>query len=154
MTMCHIDFRFVKESYKQFKSYFIFQAPAGVINSLSQNVANFMLIGMIGAYSLGIYSLSFRMLQAPISLVSVSVRDAYFSRAKSIYEKEPSKLANDMLYVIITLTILSGLVSAIIFSYLPFIFAQLFGNSWRESGVVASYLLPWFVLLFSNPQLQ
>ncbi|EME5181703.1 O110 family O-antigen flippase [Escherichia coli] len=151
MTMCHIDFRFVKESYKQFKSYFIFQAPAGVINSLSQNVANFMLIGMIGAYSLGIYSLSFRMLQAPISLISVSVRDAYFSRAKSIYEKEPSKLANDMLYVIITLTILSGLVSAIIFSYLPFIFAQLFGNSWRESGVVASYLLPWFVLLFSNP---
>lgn len=146
-----LDLLLLRKTYNNFRTYFLYQAPAGVINSLSQNIANFMLISMIGAYSLGLYSLSFRMLQAPISLVSSSVRDAYFSRAKSIFESTPSLLAKDMLKVITCLLLLSGTVALIFSPFLSEIFGMLFGANWADSGKIASYLLPWFVLLFSNP---
>lgn len=137
--------------WRNFKSYFLFQAPAGLVNAVSQNIANFVLITLVGSYFLGIYSLAFRMIQAPITLVSGSVRDAYFHHAKSIYSKTPVNLPRDMIKAVSILFILSSFISAALYAFLPDIFSFFFGREWRESGAVASYLLPWFIFLFCNP---
>ncbi|QHM74991.1 hypothetical protein C7M52_00935 [Mixta theicola] len=142
------DFLFI---WSEFRNYFLFQAPAGLVNAVSQNIANFVLITLVGSYYLGLYSLAFRMIQAPITLVSGSVRDAYFHHAKGIYNESPKKLPADMMRSVTILFLLSSCISATLYTFLPGMFSFFFGQEWHESGTVASYLLPWFIFLFCNP---
>lgn len=105
------------------------------------------LIGyLFGSEELGFYGLAFRVLMAPVTLVSVSVGHVFFQRfAKRKNSRLP--LAEYLLKLWKILLAVSVVPFTIIFIYSEPVFTLLFGDEWLIAGTIGSVLAP--MLLFS-----
>lgn len=108
---------------------------------------SFLLAKFFGTAVLGGYSLTLRIIQAPLSLIGASVGQVFFQRASETYN------AGGDLYGLVKRTMLKLSYISLPFLLLtmlfaPPFFAWAFGPEWREAGVYAQILAPWIFLKF------
>ena len=153
LNRSEIDFNF-SASYKlkyilTCKDYLLFQAPASIVNALTQNSFIFFIIFFYGAAVGGVYALAHRLLLAPSALIGKSIREVFVKKANE-YKNDREKLKKIFVSTTNKLLKLSlPLYSfAAIFAYI--LFPQIFGGDWDGVAVVFPILCFWGVLLFVN----
>lgn len=77
----------IKQVAIEYKSFLIFSVPAAFMNSFAFSAVNFCIEDLYGLAALGYYSLSFRILGVPLSLISTNVSKVFFEQASKEYNE-------------------------------------------------------------------
>lgn len=127
----------------EYKNQLIFSVPASFANSFSYSVLNIFVSNMYGLDMLGYYSMSFRMLGAPLSLVSANISKVFFERAAHEYNKKKN-FRNIFIQTTGLLMFAAIPITLILMFFSPFLFELFFGVGWARAGEFVRYLAPMF----------
>ena len=111
---------------KKYKNQAFLSTPAIFMNSL-----------------LGLYSMSYRILGMPVSLISNNLSKVYYEEAAKEYEKNGNFVKSFKKIIIYTIPI-AIIMLVILVVCAPAIFAFIFGAKWRTAGVMSQILAPLF----------
>ncbi|MBQ2690858.1 MAG: lipopolysaccharide biosynthesis protein [Clostridia bacterium] len=122
----------------------LFTAPAFFVSTAYFQLLNFFIEILYGMATFGIYSLSYRMLNVPLTLIGVNVaRTLFFGNATEEYNTTGGYRK--------ALLVTTGVLSAIAIPMVvllcllsPWLFSVFFGADWRMSGVYAIYQAPLY----------
>lgn len=128
-----------------------YDAPATLINVITNQAPNLIMPIVFSAATGGYYNLTQRVLQAPISLISSSYLDVFKQRASEEYNN-----SGTIKYIykktFLHLLLLSLPSATLIYFYIYDIFRIFFGNEWVEAGRYAQLLVPAMALrMIANP---
>ena len=113
--------------------------------ALANSIASHMPILFIATFSyvniVGIFGLTIRVLSLPASLISLALSTVLFQKVTELHNNDPDKIKTLIIKIFLIL----------IFTIIPFVgfiwffgedlFAFIFGELWREAGVMASILV-------------
>ena len=135
-------------SLKNFKQYIFFNTPQGIIETLQLSGTVWMLNVCFGDITTGLYFMCWKIIQAPVNLISNTVFLTHYNKASELKNTGESYRPL-MLSTAKALMAFSGIGAVIIVAFAPSLFAFVFGQEWRASGEMARWLAPLFVLNFS-----
>ena len=136
----------------RYKKYPLYTFPSNFINSLSLAIVPFVLLFMFSAEVTGFYAIAHRVMVAPVSLIAVSIGQAFWGEAsKSIrvdnanFKEIFYKTQRNLLLYIAPMFIVFGL-------GVTYLFVLLFGEGWERAGDYALILLcPLALQIIVNP---
>jgi O-antigen/teichoic acid export membrane protein len=133
--------RFWKERSRCFK----FVLPAHAIGTLAGNLPQLVINWRFGSEAGGYLALAQRVLGLPLSLVGNAVRDVFKRYASVAYRDTGncSLVFRNSFFVLSAVALTFGVV---MFSLSTTLFVLVFGEQWRSAGVIATWLLPLFVM--------
>lgn len=136
--------------YKRFPKFLIL---AHVFNTASAQMAIILLSSLFTASIAGLYTLTHRILGAPISLVASALGDVFRQEASYSYIHHGECL---QIYkaTFKKLLIIASPAFFLFYFIAPDLFAILFGKEWREAGLYAQILTPMFFLRFVTSPLS
>lgn len=147
-----ISFKYenLKNTFVSYKDFIKYQAPASLLNSLSQNLIIVIIAWGYGEQLAGLYGLTYKILTLPNSIIGNAVRQIFYKNAEDI--KSNAKL---LYKTYLKTTCCLGLVSIVgfgvgFFTY-DFLFVTFFGEAWADSAMIAKILTPWFMIMLINP---
>ena len=135
-------------SLKQFKHYIFFNTPQGILETLQLSGTVWMLNICFGDSATGLYFMCWKIIQAPVNLISNTVFLTHYNKASELKNNGES-YRTLILNTAKALMLFSGIGAIIIVALAPALFALVFGEEWRASGEMARWLAPFFVLNFS-----
>ncbi len=145
----YISYRRIYANARKYNKFPKYEALAGFINGASQMIPVFILTYLYSAEIAGLYALTVRVLQVPVTLIGGATRQVFFQRASKMYA------AGEDIFKIYTNTTLTLIKIFIIplFIFLFFgesLFSFVFGDEWKMSGKFAQILIVWFFFIFIN----
>jgi len=135
-------------SLKPFKQYIFFNTPQGIIETLQLSGTVWMLNVCFGDTTTGLYFMCWKIIQAPVNLISNTVFLTHYNKASEL-KKNGESYRPLMLSTAKALMTFSAIGAIFIVAFAPSLFAFVFGEEWRTSGEMARWLAPLFVLNFS-----
>lgn len=125
----------------------LYSMPAHFVNSSSYSLLNFFISGLFGMGTFGYYSMSYRILGLPLSLISTNVSKVFFQRA-SEEKLKTGEYSKTLRQITLFLTCIS-IPMALILAFLgPYMFELVFGDGWYISGVFVRILAPMYGFRF------
>ncbi|MDA9284270.1 oligosaccharide flippase family protein [Flavobacteriaceae bacterium] len=141
----YFDWASIKKKVKEHKSFPMYSLPSALINRLTNELPVFMLSAYAGPAIVGVYNLCIRMLGLPMQLIGGAISQVFQQKATEDYNALGNfKNVFNKTFKTLSLISLPGLLVIIIFG--PQLFAFVFGEEWKESGVFAQILIFMFVL--------
>ena len=138
------DLKSVAKRYIDFPKFAMW---AGLFNNLALYFNNLLIPIIYSTSVLGFFSLVFRVLGAPFTLISTSVGQVFFKEISDV--KNNHQDAQKVIWKLaIKLFPISVLGFGVIFFISEYLFSFVFGQEWRVAGVYAKYLIPMFILKF------
>lgn len=123
----------------------VFSVPASFANNFSYSVINIFIDALFGSVTLAYYSMSYRMLGVPLSLISASTSKAYYEKAAREHH-ETGSFHKTFVQTSLFLLAVSVPMTIGLMIFAPWAFELLFGEGWRVSGEYVRYLAPMFGL--------
>lgn len=137
----------ISNSFVSYKRFPLYNAPASLLNTISQQIPALLISLYFSPIVLGYYAITLRILKLPTQLIGNSIRQVFFQRA--------SEAMNDTgnITIIVRRTFeslfrFSLLPFTVIFVLSPYVFGFVFGNDWSDSGIYSRLLSPWIYLVF------
>lgn len=121
----------------------LYSLPAGFASSFAYSSLNLFVNQLFGTVSLAYYSMSFRMLGLPLSLVSMNVAKPFFEKAAREYDRE-GRFSRTFIQTSLFLAAIAVPMVIVMFSLAPWAFELFFGEGWGISGQYVRYLAPMF----------
>ena len=121
----------------------LYSVPALFANNFSYSSLNLFINSMFGTVELAYYSMSYRMLGIPLTLVSGNVSKAFFEKASRECEGKGDFRKSFLETTFLTLMVAIPMV-VVLMLLAPLLFEIFFGNSWRRAGEFVVYLAPMF----------
>ncbi|HQO08871.1 MAG TPA: oligosaccharide flippase family protein [Clostridiales bacterium] len=144
-----INLKSIKENlikYKDFPKYFM---PSEFMNNLSSNVPVIFLTNMFGSAAAGFYSIPQKFINMPLSMLGSSISQVYYTKASDMKKKD--KDISGITEEIYKKLFIIGIVPlSIISAYGDYIFSYFLGSKWGVSGLYASVLAPWMLMVFAS----
>ena len=135
-------FLFLFRVYNDFPKY---NLPSDFVYRLISQLPVFMINTYIGTAFVGIYNLTVRLISVPSLFLSNAIGQVYRQKLAELYSAKDKGKLNDLFkYTSIQLGLISLplIISMTLFG--PEIFVLIFGDEWRESGVLSKYLVLFF----------
>ena len=130
-----INVDLLKTNAIEYKKFPLVIMPSSVINTFSSYAPVFFIKNYFSSHTLGSYSMSARVLTAPVSVISTAIGQVYFKNISDYHNEDKEQLLKKHFFS--TLKILSFL-SLLIFLPLFFLGEDLmllvFGSKWGEAG--------------------
>jgi len=118
------------------------------IDTTGVNIPALMVAIIYGPVVAGLLSLSLRLLEAPINMISKSTAQVYFSAASDLAHENPAGLKRLYTRTVGTAALLAAPILLIVLLPAPWTFPFLFGDEWRDAGVYIQVLSVMFFLGF------
>jgi len=142
----------VGRRYKDFPKQMLL---AGFINQVSAYLPLFILSWRYSATIVGLFALSLRAIQVPMSIIGQSIGNAFLSKASELIKSDPNYLRKRSMQMVLVLFFLGLVPSATLLIWGPFLFGLIFGKEWTEAGsysrILAFYLLFQFAFSPLSP---
>lgn len=129
----------VAKRYRQFPRYSL---PSAFVAVGVHQVVPLLLAHAHGVAVAGVFGLAYRVLQAPIGLLSGTLAQAYFAEATVLNSRSPEALKPFFRRTVLRLAVLWFLPALALVVAGRSIFLTLFGTQWGEAGVMASVMAP------------
>ena len=127
-------------TYPQFPKYGTWSA---LLNNISRNSIPLLLSLFFTPKWIGLYTYATRLLNAPTGMFSSAIGQIYFKKASilknEVLKKETKKLVSSIF-------LLSIIPTCIILFFGKDIFSFFFNATWAKAGIVAQYLILWYLL--------
>ena len=118
-----------------------------LLNNLSVNAVNLLIPLLYSTSLLGLYSLMYKVLAAPFLFLGNNINQVFLEDVVS--QKNESGQAYKLTKrILIQLTFISFIFFGTVYFTAEDLFAFIFGEDWRISGIYAKYLTPFFILKF------
>ena len=141
----------LKSTAKRYKNFALFSTPSILLNSLSVNVINFFIPKLYSLSVLGNYSLSYKYIMFPITLIGGSVRDVFFQELNQV-KHEQVKAKKVFVKYSLFLFISSFIICTVLYFIIEDLFMLVFGKEWQLAGEISKILLPLVMVRFCvNP---
>ncbi|WP_082143256.1 lipopolysaccharide biosynthesis protein [Pseudomonas fildesensis] len=124
-----------------------FSLPADAINSAAAQLPVIIVAHRYGAEVAGLLAMTLRILGAPLGLLGKSVLDVFKRHAASRY-REYGECRDIYIRTFKVLSLGSLIFVAVMLFLSEPIFVIFFGEKWRFSGTIATWMLPYFALAF------
>ncbi len=135
------------EAFKENYKLTVFTTPSTFLNALSYSILNFFITDLYGMEVLGYYSISYRMLGIPISIITTNVSKVFFESANSeLQQKGNFRNALKRNTVFLSIVSIIMVISLIVLG--PWAFKVFFGNKWVISGQYVQILAIMFGIRF------
>lgn len=137
------NIRKIRKTILKYKQFPIYSVPANLVNNLSYSILNFFISGLFGLKILGFYSMTYRILGIPLSLISVNVSKVFFrDAAEEVKEKNNFRSSlKKSTYLLFSMALPMFL---ILYFFGPLLFKLFFGKEWFVAGEYAKILAPMF----------
>lgn len=129
---------------RRYRRFPTIELPGAFVNALSQNAPFLLLAYFFSQSVVGHFSLTYRLIALPITLVGGALAQVYYQRASAI-RKDQAALADLTESVFRRLFAFVLLPSVVLGLTGPELFAVVFGERWATAGVYAAILAPWIV---------
>mgnify|MGYP000355520500 CR=1 FL=1 len=130
---------------KRYKKLPIFNLPNALIDGFRLTGIFVLIANSFATATLGQFSLAWKMLQTPMSIIGSSLSQVFFQKIASAEKK-------DLNLIVKKYTIKAIIISLPIFLIIYFfsidIFVVVFGKNWQLAGEAASIMSPWLFLNF------
>ncbi len=142
------DFDVIRQQAKTYLKFPLFTLPAEFTNVLVNRLPVIMLsIFLTEKGPIGLFNMTMRILGLPSQLISSAVGAVFKQKAAQEYNNTGhSKRA--FLFSFQLLMGISIIPFAVLFIFAPDLFAFVFGEEWRDSGLYAQCLTPMFFMRF------
>lgn len=138
------DLILIAKKYIDMPTTNLFQA---IVDLLLINSMIYIITILFSKSVLGYYSLSMRVLQAPIYLIGASIAQVFYQHICSIYNNG-GNIKDTLVETIKKAAILSLPMPIILLFFGPSLFSFFFGEEWQIAGEYARILSPWFYFDF------
>lgn len=154
------DFRYTNASYKiksssprnyalarQYVEFPKINLPHTLMDLGKDLLIALILWELYGQTEYGLFNHTYQMLRLPLVLIGASIGQVFFQRCAEMINNGQNVLGVAVKSVR-TLTLLSIIPFSIVFLFGEELFAFVFGENWREAGVYAEIMTPWFLVNF------
>lgn len=121
----------------------IYSTPASICNSSSYSLLNFFITALYGEALFGYYSISYRILGIPLTLIGTNVSKVFFERASSEMNSTGS-FRNTLKKITILLLVMAIFMVLILGTISPYICEFVFGEGWKVAGQYIQILVIMF----------
>ena len=125
----------------------LFSAPATFSNGFAYSSINLFIQGLYGMTTLGYYSISFRVLGLPLSMISFNVAKVFFEDASREYDVT-GQFYGALRKTALFLTALAIPMVLVMIFLAPPLCGILFGSEWEVAGQYIRILAPMFGIRF------
>jgi lipopolysaccharide exporter len=122
-------------------------APHALTNALSVQIPIVLLNRFLGEAIAGLYLMAFRIVQAPVMLISTSVCQVYSQTISEMY-RNGGNIYSFTLKLYFALTLLGFVPFSLLAIWGPEIFTFVLGSDWTEAGRYARFFSPAFFMVF------
>ncbi|NBJ70850.1 MULTISPECIES: lipopolysaccharide biosynthesis protein [Clostridia] len=125
----------------------LYSAPANFANKFSYTSILVFIESLFGLAVLGFYSISYKALGLPLTVISNNVAKVFFQEASSEFNltgrfyRSFNKISVFLLFISIPMVV-------VLFFFSPKVFELVFGEKWKEAGVYVQILAPMFGVRF------
>ena len=137
----------MRQLYRSYYRFPLFSLPADTLNTAATQLPLIIVTSRFGADVGGYLALGMRTVGAPISLLGTAVLDV-FKRSASESWRAVGNARDIYRHTFLVLAAASTVATLIFMLIGEQLFAVAFGESWREAGRIAIWLLPMFALRF------
>lgn len=132
----------------RYRNFGIFSIWGDTISAANWQMPVLVLTGYFGAAVVGWYNLVFRLLVGPATVISGAIGDVFRQRAADDLRTQGNcrRIWRKTFFVLMAISAPAYTLFALV---APQVFAFVFGEPWREAGVYARVLTPFFLLSFS-----
>ena len=125
--------------------YPVYSSSSSLLHSISEMVPAILIAGLYGPVTAGLYALCQRVMAAPVKLLSETASQVFLGETRGL---DDSALHRFFLRTVTFFTVLgiAGMLPVLFFA--PPVFAVVFGEAWREAGVLVQFLVPLFFSRF------
>ncbi len=121
----------------------MYSVPAIFANSFAYSVINLFVDGLFGTVALAHYSMSYRMLGIPLSLISTNTSKAFYEKAAREYN-ETGNFKKTFIQTSLMLISIATPMTVVLILLAPWAFEKFFGEGWGMAGIYVRYLAPMF----------
>jgi O-antigen/teichoic acid export membrane protein len=142
-----INFTAVRTLAVRYKRFPTYSLPAGFISETILQVPTLFLSSTFGFQIVGLYILSYSMLELPVSLISNSIVQAFFGESSALLRNKSDKLLSlyqettKKLFLFGAPIIFLGAVIS------PVVFPIVFGSAWNDAGL---FSLPLSIMVIAQ----
>jgi O-antigen/teichoic acid export membrane protein len=138
---------------KEYRAFPLINSWDALVNVLGARLPHLMFAAFASVELAGFYSLTLRVLALPATLVGQAVSQVFYPSIAQMSQQsaESRKLIEG---TATALLLVSFPVFAIVALHGPFLFAWVFGNTWKTAGRFAQYLAPFFIISFVSSPLS
>jgi O-antigen/teichoic acid export membrane protein len=142
-----INFTTMRSLAVRYKRFPTFSLPAGFISETILQVPTLFLSSTFGFQVVGLYILSYSMLELPVSLISNSIVQAFFGESSELLRNKSDKLLSlyrettKKLFLFGAPIIFLGAVIS------PIVFPIVFGSAWNDAGL---FSLPLSIMVIAQ----
>ena len=135
---------------REYEDFPRFNLPQSLLSAISQSVPTFLLSHYYDPAIVGIYAMSHRLLVLPTRVLSQSVRQVFYQRASELHA-HGQPVARVFLRTTATLVAIVLVPTLVIVLFGPWLFSTVLGETWREAGEYARWLVIWLFFVYVNP---
>jgi len=137
---------------RRHRKFPLFSSWGALINTASWQLPVLMLGAFFSPAIVGFYSMGFRLIQMPLSLIGGAVSQAFFQRGAEAHSSgDLGRLVEGLFNRMLIIGLLPSMILMVIGADL---FAFVFGAEWREAGVFTQILAPWALIWFLSSPLS
>jgi O-antigen/teichoic acid export membrane protein len=134
---------------KRYREFPLYRMPQDVLNALTVNLPNVVVISAYGADQAGFYALAFKVASAPIDLLKNSLRTVFYKHSSDLADN-PKQILREVIRLTVWIAISGVLLAGIAFFTGEKIFVLLFGEEWRIAGMYSFWIAIWLACSFAN----
>lgn len=134
------DFQAQLQLARRYSSHPKYIAPSQLIGVTAQQIPLLIISSVYSLAATGFFSLAFRLVSLPTTLVASAIGDVYRQKIAEEYNQK-GEFRTIFLKTLIATSSLALLPSLILYASAPTLFALLFGESWRIAGEYAQILI-------------
>lgn len=130
---------------KKYYKFPLYNMPNTLLNSIGRELPVILLTVFFSPTIAGFFYLANRVTQQPVSLVGGAIANVVKGHVPSIYRN--GDLASFYLEINQQLLKIFAIPLAILAACLPYVFIFIFGEEWKEAGLISSILIPWVFMI-------
>jgi len=153
-----VNFRNVRDAFNvkimlelliRYKGFPLHTMPQSFVSQGSIQLPIFFIGAFFSSATLGFYSLAYRILGMPLSIVSNSIGSVVYQKSSEMYGNNNYNLQKFITKLALLLLSISFTLGITIVYFLPGLFAWVFGEQWIRAGEIAQILMIYFVFNFA-----
>lgn len=127
------------------RRFALLSLPAGIVGSVAEQLPLLLTTARFGSESAGYLALAQRTLGAGIALLTAPIVDVFRRDCSNAWVAR-GECGKEFAHSLRVLAAMALALVLVVAPAAPGLFAALFGSSWRQSGVMAIWLLPLFAM--------
>lgn len=147
----HVNRLKMRALIKKYKKLPLLNLPNALIDSFRLSGINILIAKFFTTATLGQFSLAWRMVQTPMSLIGGSLSQVFFQKVASAEKVDLNMLVKRF---ITKASLVAAPIFLVIYIFSEDIFIFVFGQNWELAGEAASIMTPWLFLNFLSSPLS